>query len=206
MKLFRLALEEEATGVANDEIEYEFYGRLTDLSILDTSVGKEHQEQHQIYVPKTDKNAGDATIRVRKTIKDNNEPEYVLTTKTKGASGSKIDRLEVSIPTTKDGYDQLRIITDGSMRKDRYHFPIEGTDLVWELDMFLKPGAEVGSRDYHEWVKVDLELNTVGTELPVIPFVLEDIITAQKGKRTPEEEAKVEELYNSMFKTPNQLK
>lgn len=67
-------------------------------------------------------------VRVRKE----NE-EYFLTYKSKGL----LAREEYNLPLTKEAYEHLLAKADGIIiTKTRYKKPIEGTDLIIELDVF----------------------------------------------------------------------
>lgn len=208
MKLLRkaLALEEEATGVLNNEQEIVFYARLSDFVELNRASVKEFQYQWEVKVAKTDKNASKGTIRVRKTIPNitgDAPPEYVLTTKTPNDVGD--GRHEVAIPTTEDNFQQFMMIAERGQMKDRYNFPIGGTNIIFEVDMFYLPGAERGSGKYHPWCKIDIENVTSIDQVPELPFKVEELIKSQTGSRTPEEETKVNFLYDNMFNLKNQF-
>jgi hypothetical protein len=207
MRFLRRALsleEEDTSGKASMEIEKVFYGRLVDHSELLKASSKEHQEQWQIKVPMTTDNAGSGSIRVRRTVPDltdTNNAKYVLTTKLKtGVSGEQI---EASIETTEDQFKAFKVLSDNGMVKDRFHFPVPDSQLVWEVDVFYAKGAEVGSGNYHEYVKIDLELPSMDTPLPPFPIRLTDLIVSQYGERSPEAEAIVRGLYDHEFKTLN---
>ena len=199
-KLLRMALEEASDGKANTEIEHVFYARVPDRAVLEQAAGWEHQEQWEIRIPKTDSNAGNGRVRIRMTQGPEKAKEYVLTTKTFKDNG---DRIEVPIPTTEDHFEQFKLLSECGMRKDRYFFPVEGTDLVWEVDMFYQPGSVIGSKEYYEWCKIDLEVADRSAPIPPLPFALEDVIAAPYGKRTPEEEAIVSKLHGEVFATRN---
>jgi CYTH domain-containing protein len=199
--LLRIALEEASDGRAHRECEHTFYGRIEDFSVLDQAASMEHHEQWEVRVPKTEANGGKGRFRVRKTIIDGKVPEYVLTCKTK--IGDTGDELEVSVPTTEPMFEQFKLMSEQGMIKDRYHFPVEGSDLVWEVDMFYLPGAEVGSRKYFSWCKIDLEVDNRNTPIPGLPFEFAEIIMAEEGNRTADEEAQVRRLYDTEFNTRN---
>ena len=192
-----VALEEKSDGIAFKEIEYTYYARLSDLSDLKKAKSQEHQEQWELKFPKTDQNGGSGTIRIRKTIETGKEAEYVLTTKT--AINKQGDKLEVPIPATVAMFEQFKILSERGMVKDRYLFPIEGTDLVWEVDMFLKPKGKIGFGPYYDWVKIDLEVPDRKTKIPEFPLATEELITAPYGKRTDAEEKLVTGLYDNEF-------
>jgi len=194
MRLFRLALEENSDGKFFKEIEYEYYCRITDLSQLDNASSKEAHEQWEIKIPKADDNVGEGRIRVRKTTFADGRIEYVQTTK----SILKKDnaRIEVPILTTEDGFKQFMILSNAGMIKDRYCF--NSGDFVFEVDMFKKPDGS-----YCEWCKIDIEVPTADTVIPELPIVVENLITNQKYKRTPEEIELLDKLYETEFLTKN---
>jgi hypothetical protein len=205
MRLLRqalgVALEEVSDGKAFREIEHTFYARLEDLEQLKKAASMEHQEQWEVKFPKTDLNAGEGRIRIRKTVVDGKDPEYVLTCKTSIAKSN--DKIEVPIPTTEPMFQQFRMMSEKGMIKDRYHFPVSGTDLVWEVDMFYLPGAEVGSGQYCEWCKIDLEVKDRDAALPPFPIEFAEMILGQYGERSEAEEAKVRALYDTEFVAAN---
>lgn len=200
-KLLRLALEERDDGQGQIECEHTFFGKLSNLEYLDRATSVEHQEQWELKFPKTDKNGGDGRIRIRKTIETGKAPAYVLTCKTK--VGSNGDEMEVPVPTTEAMFEQFKLLSEKGMVKDRYIFPIEGSELVWEIDLFYLPGAEVGSRKYFNWCKIDLEVPDRNTPIPPLPIVFSELITAPEGKRTEAEEQIVRGLFDTAFITPN---
>lgn len=196
-----LALEEASDGKAFREIEHTFYARLSNVGDLAKAASQEHQEQWELRFPKTTQNGGSGSVRIRKTIVGQGVPEYVLTTKTLASHDG--DKIEVPVPTTEPMFRQFKLMSEKGMVKDRYHFPIEGTELVWEVDMFLMPGGQVGVGPYHEWCKIDLEVKSREATIPPFPLDTEELITAPFGKRTEEEEAKITALYESGFTMKN---
>jgi hypothetical protein len=192
------ALEEVADGKAFKEVEHTFYARLADMDELLKASHKEYQEQWEIKVGKTAENAAKGSIRIRKTVKDGaSEAEYVLTSKVQlnGAG----DKIEVPVPTTVAMFESFKYLSDKGMIKDRYFFPVDGSDLVWEVDMFHKPEG-----GYYDWCKIDLEVKNRQDAVPPLPIEFRDIITNGNGQRTPEEEARVTALYSQEFLTKNQ--
>ena len=201
-RILRPALEEVADGKAHVEQEHVFYARCPDFGVLAQAKSWEHHEQWEIKSPKSEKNAGSMRTRVRMTIQPGQAPEYVLTTKpidphTKG-------NIEVSTPVTEAVFNQFKIASENGMVKDRYFYPAnDGSNLVYEVDMFLKPGAQPGSKEYCEWCKIDLEVENMGTALPPLPTGFTDVISAPFGKRTEAEEARVSSLYHNEFTASN---
>lgn len=206
MRLFHraLAIEENSTGKANKEIEYVFYGKIINFTDLNKASSKEHHSQWEVRIPETNLNAGKGTIRVRKTIPnitDVDKTEYVHTTKV--STKDKLKRIEVSIPTTVDNFNQMLILSERGLVKDRYFFPVKGTDLVFEFDVFYSPGAIVGSGKYIEWCKIDIEVNDSQTIIPELPIDVSDLIIAQEGNRTIEEDNLINSLYANEFNSKN---
>lgn len=190
---------EDASGRTSAEIERVIYVRVKDFGFLDRATGAERQEQWSIKIPKTDSNAGSGSIRVRKSI-NLREPgapvQFVLTTKLDiGNKGSSAETPEQS---SLDQFNVFKYLADKGMIKDRYYFPIEGSDLQWEVDCFPKPGEM-----YHEWVKIDLESWPRGKELPALPMEFVEMMDGSEGMQTPEAQEKIGQLYETMFLTPN---
>lgn len=189
-------------GKLFNEREKVIYAKLKDISSLQGAESVDAQEQWMIKLPKTEKNAAKGQIRVRKImpmvktvdgyeIERHANPQYVQTTK---AERDAEDRLEVPIPVTKDQFDLFKLLAENGMIKHRFHFPVEGSDLVFEVDAFLN---EDGT--YNEWVKIDLE---GAKEIPELPFeVSEKILGSTKDEA---EKKKITELYETVFLSVNE--
>ena len=193
-----LSLEELADGKPNKEVEHVLYARIVDFEDLKKADSMEHQEQWEIKVPKSDKNAAGGTARVRKTIHNGSgEPEYVITTKLRvGAHG---DAIEVPVPTTVAMFDSFKYLSEFGMKKDRYFFKVEGTDLVWEVDAFIKPEG-----GYWEWCKIDLEVKDRSEAIPPLPIDFRDVIVGKSEHLTEAEQLKIRTLYENEFLTKNE--
>lgn len=195
-----LATEEVADGKVFKEIEHTIYARIVNPVELEKAASKEHQEQWEIRVAKTDKNAGDGSIRVRKTVIPGGDPVFVRTSKIRqNADG---DKLELPMPSNEDEFNMVRFLAEQGLIKDRYFFPIEGTKMVWEVDMFPKIGG-----GYHEWVKIDLEVEDREAAIPPFPIELTDVIMPKGFGRQDEEqsEALVRKIYDDCFIAKNQF-
>lgn len=195
----QIALEAEvATGVKQAENEHSFYARIADMKQFD-GLPKERQEQWEIKVPKTDRNTAAGGIRVRKTIVDGQRPEYVMTSKVLISSDGKKD--EVPIASTPHQFIHFALLSEGGMIKDRFTFPIKGTDLKWEIDLFLKPDG-----GYHDWCKIDLEVEDLNAPIPQeLPIAFTALIPGDPSKRTDAQSAKLRELFDTCFLTRYQL-
>ncbi|HEX9137649.1 MAG TPA: hypothetical protein VF905_12000 [Nitrospirota bacterium] len=190
---------EDTSGRTSAEIERVIYARVTDFKFLERAAGAERQEQWSIKIPKTDENAGSGSIRVRK-VTNLREPgaaiQYVLTSKLDvGAGGSSAETSEQS---SIDQFNVFKYLANKGMLKDRYVFPIEGSDLNWEVDCFPKPGEL-----YFEWVKIDLEKWPSGKELPPLPFAAAEMMDGDKTNQNEETKAKISRLYEDVFLLPN---
>lgn len=194
-----VATEERSDGKASVEDELTFYARLADPTKLPPTNDREMQEQWTIKIEHTDENAAKGDIRVRKTDfyddGDLGRTEYVLTTKVR-LDGQKAQ--EIPIPSTADQFEHFKTLAESGMHKVRHTYPIHGTDLKWEVDVFVNPKG-----GFFPWVKLDLEGVSLNDPLPEFPFEAEEWIKGQNGQRAPAEEAQVRELYETMFLTKN---
>lgn len=182
-KHLRPALEDLENGVKATEKEYVWYGRLTDVEQLKKAVSQETQKQSSL------KGKG-GTIRVRETA-GMGQVRFTLTAKAYSGRG---EAQEVSVPVSKDLHEVFRAISGESMDKIRYVFPIEGSELKWEVDVFID---EQGNPK--DWVKVDLEVPTETNEWPPLPITLADTIFGGNDLYTPEQRARLDELYGTVF-------
>jgi hypothetical protein len=198
-----LAMEEIANGQPVKEIEHTIYAKVVSPSELERAASKENQEQWEIRVPKTDGNAGDGSMRVRKTWQDGKEEEatYVRTSKVK--MNDQGDKIELPMPSNKDEFTVFKFLGSNGMRKVRFVFPIIGTNLKWEIDMFPKPDGE----GFHEWCKIDLEVKDRNQPIPEFPIALTDVILPEGyGRPTGgNEEGQVRALYDQFFMMKNEF-
>lgn len=211
LKQILIALEEQATGKANFEKEYVFYAKLTDPSILEKASHVEQQQQWSIKIDKTDKNYCSGQIRIRRTD-DNGKVSYVQTVKTPikplqgdtGQSDTSVadasqNMLEVAIDASEDAFKQFKLIADQGMIKTRYTFPIEGTELKFEVDVFHLANGEKS-----QWVKIDLEVDRPLESIPPLPEGFSEAILNQKYDQTDEEKQLIRSLYENVFLTKNE--
>lgn len=183
LRMLNIALEDNEDGTKSREKEYVWYGRLANPAELQKAAGQEVQKQSAIKVP-------GGTIRVRETTAMGSV-RYTLTAKAYSGRG---DAEEVSLPVSSDMCDVFKAITRESMDKIRYTFPIEGTDLKWEVDVFIDPAGNSKG-----WVKIDLEVPEETSEWPPLPITLTDMIFGGNEEYTPEQKEKLGVLFTTVF-------
>jgi len=219
----KVALEEEkADGKVTKEIEYMFYAKLEDENILNNARSVEIQEQWGLWYDKTEENAGTGSIRVRRItpkgmidgglVAVRSPTQYVQTIKIKTKEG---DALEIPDESSSDAFKAFKILADSGMAKHRYRFDIpesgkkpyfipgssepiaySGTNLTWEVDMFVVPGGEVYNDrpKYFPWCKIDLEVPDRSVEIPPFPEGFEQVFDSKDPNLTEEQKAVVKEM------------
>jgi len=186
---------EAPTGESKKEIEWEIYGRIKDLGDLKKAERSELQEQWGIPIHQSEKNVASGNIRVRSI----NDEKYVLTSKIKEKAGND----EVEEDTTEARFMHFKKLADAGLRKQRFFFPIPGSDFIWEVDGFYNAVGQL-----QPWVKIDLEVDRDFDldELPELPFEMEDVRVIRPGKKNEEDLAFVRQLFDEFFNLDNVLK
>lgn len=175
------------------EKEYVVYFRTLDFKQLQNAKHAIKQRQWQFYVPKTDDNAGSGKIRVRELISHDGNTKYEFTIKSEVKDGN----IESSIECSKEMFIQIAFLADSGMYKHRYEFPIENSNLKWEIDVYPD-----GNGGYYPWGRAELEVKEELTELPKLPIEVEEIITPEEAS-TEEGKVKVKELFSKFFLKKN---
>ena len=178
-----VSTEGAVDGKRTRELEYTIYGKLADLSQLSSAIHKEEHEQWLLPV----ETEADAKVRIRAI----NNMRWVLTTKLKYEGKQGCEEVECDI--SKDMFDDLKLLSTGGMKKMRYVFKADQSDLVWEVDVFK--GAD--GKD-HPWVKFDLEVADASVKIPPLPMdVIKDTLIARQGDaKTPEDSAQIKRLWS----------
>lgn len=176
-----LGLEAIADGQKRQELEYTFYGKLDDMSILETDKVTAKEEQEQYFIPIESEHIG---MRIRRI----NLTNFVMTVKARreGVKGKE----EVEQDITEDMFNLLRETATAGYKKTRYIIPVDGTDLKWEIDVFKDAVEQICP-----WIKLDLEVPDVDTQLPELPFSLSESIVAQGNRKSEEETLVVDSLW-----------
>jgi CYTH domain-containing protein len=194
-RALNLAMEGMVDGKVSKEIEHVYYVQLADFAQLSRAESMEKQEQWEIKLDKVPDNAAKGKIRVRMTDDGRGDgAKYILTTKVTTKSD---DNYEVETETSADMMRLFKFLAAKGMKKDRYHFPVDG--LVYEVDVFRKPDGE-----YFEWVKVDLEVPNKETTIPPFPLEFVRMISEPYGKRSDEDEKLISGFYDNEFVTKNE--
>ena len=95
---------------------------------------------------------------------------------------------------TKELFEQFKLLAPDGFRKRRCRFPVTGTDLVWEVDLFYDHNGNPV-----DWVKLDLEVPEPLDSIPEFPITYSQAIINQPGKRTMEEEVIVRQLFEKEY-------
>lgn len=192
-RLLRIACEDDDKVIEREE-ERVFYGRLKDVGQLKNADSMEQQEQYEVKVGKSSKNITAGRMRVRKTVKQGeSEPTYTFTVKTPSI---KEGDFETNTPATEQMFIQFKGMCESGMMKDRYIF--KAGSLSWEVDVYPGPNGQ-----YQPWVRIELEVQDFQGEIPELPVDLEEAIVAPVDQQTPEEKAKIQTLFETVFLRPN---
>lgn len=191
-QVLNMANEELTDGQVRVEREHVFYARITDFDQLKKATEMIKQEQWQVRVQKNDNNIYGGQLRSRKNVTGSNA-EYVFTLKTNRPDG---DRLETNVDGSADAHEMFKLLSDCGMIKDRYVFAIPDSNLKFEIDVFLKPDGS-----YHNWCKIDVEVEDMNVPLPAFPITVVDVME-EKGSATPNEvRDKITQIYDECFLT-----
>lgn len=188
----------ENRGKAIREKEFTVFARILNFSQLKQANRAEIQEQYIIPIEKTEENAGQGAIRVRKITARNGRSRYELTTKNKMDVG---DNIEVTVPTTKENFIQFKVLSTVSMLKHRYTFKIKGSDKKWEVDV-----VPDGNGSYYPWARCEIEVDDLNDKnVPELPLEVEELILPPElGKLSQEEyDEKTKPIMDRFFTSGN---
>lgn len=188
----------ENRGKAIREKEFTVFARILNFSQLKQANRAEIQEQYIIPIEKTEENAGQGAIRVRKITARNGRSRYELTTKNKMDVG---DNIEVTVPTSKENFIQFKVLSTVSMLKHRYTFKIKGSDKKWEVDV-----VPDGNGSYYPWARCEIEVDDLNDKnVPELPLEVEELILPPElGKLSQEEyDEKTKPIMDRFFTSGN---
>ena len=181
-KTFALACEDYGVGV---ERELTFYVKMSDLSVLN-SLEAIDQEQWKL-----DLKGPNETGRFRARLE--NGKVHSICCKFPRKSGDGMVEAETLV--NKEFWDfAIKMFGHHGYKKTRYIYPVPGTDLKFEIDVFL---SESGRQ--HPYVKVDLEYPADIPVLPEFPFPVDEDTAIDGNDMTKEEEAFVDDLWENQW-------
>lgn len=175
---------------ALEEIEYIFFLKLEDFDQLKNAKSKEFQEQWSVLF-KDDRGLLENVVRVRHTTSTEDD-RYVLTSKVNIAS---LDgKWELEQPVERFHFDELKQVAKEGLIKERYFFPVDGTDLTFEVDVFYNNEGVP-----FEWVKVDLEVERRLGKLPDLPITYVEAILEQPEEYSEKQKTFVRNLFRNHY-------
>jgi hypothetical protein len=153
-----ISQEEISDGKKHDEHELVYFAKINDFSILNNL---RYEDQEQWSCKFLDNK--DARSRVRKTTFSDGTIEYVSTLKVKTTAVVDSETIsyneELSIPTTEEHFNLLKLVAKEGMIKRRFFLPIKTKigdterEFLFEIDVFIDD-----ENNYKKWVKIDLEI------------------------------------------------
>lgn len=176
------SMEGDIDGRLHTEIEFTFYVKMTDLSVLDKAIRKEEHEQWNLPI----KTSIDGRARLR--LVDGRRPTMTTKVQRKGMLGWE----EVDADIPMDLYNHLREMSVNGYRKTRYTFQTLVPGLYWEIDVFRD---KMGQR--HPWVKVDLEVEDINAAIPKFPFDIEGMIQADDDNLSKSDRNFIDDLWRN---------
>lgn len=171
---------EGESGVANREVEFTIYARMTQEAQLDNAEYREGHEQWRLPL------AEESDIRIR--LRGINENKFQITTKRKDGGEGLI---EVDSDLSKLAFEQFKLGAVDGYKKVRFVFPIANSDLKWEVDAFYNQSGH-----FHDWVKIDLEVSDMNMEIPLFPISVEEVIFSDSPQLTKAEDNWIKRLWD----------
>jgi len=182
------ALEDLVDGQSHDEQEKRYYGTIVNFDQLKNADQVIFQEQYGIPVVRDGQHKGQVRVRQKK---DREGEGFVFTIKVRQPDGS--DK-ECNLQGTADALDLMKQLAADGMVKDRYCFPVDGTDLFWEIDM-----TRDGQGGYFPVCRIELELpKGFKGEIPDFPIELTDVL--DHNDPDPAVQAKIKEYFEKYFR------
>lgn len=192
-----LAMESEpADGKLRTEREFTYYAKIVDPSELERADSKEDQEQWSMRVSPQDHLTYAGETRMRRIVREGEEPKYILTAKTFKVGDFGKD--EVETEASEAMFNLYKRLSNSGMIKRRHCFN-RPDGLVWEVDVYYTPDGQMVP-----WVKVDLEVKDEREAPQDFPIQLTDVIEGDVRKRSDAERQQVAEILDKHFVLKNQ--
>ncbi len=117
-----ISMEEEVGS--QREIELTTYGKIDNFDMLKSASSVERQFQFILY---EQSDVATGNIRIRCT----NDTDYKMTIKHKPNDDQRPGKNELCRDSDQASFEAFSWIAQSGMYKDRYYYPIAGTDLIW---------------------------------------------------------------------------
>lgn len=185
----------EASEELLEELEYICYVKVDDFTQFQQAESAIHQEQWSVFLTNRNEVPENRTSENNVRVRSVNDEQFFLTSKLylPGAKG----KWELEREVERDHFEVIKAIATGGMKKDRYIFPVEGTDLRWEVDVHYDNNGE-----RLPWVRLELEVAEKLDVLPELPIVGSERILRQRGQQTDDEQSVVKGLYDQYVLKP----
>lgn len=173
-----------------EELEYIFFLKLEDFEQLKKAKSKESQEQWSVLF-REERELLETSVRVRRSVVDASET-FTLTSKINIAGIDGKWELEQNVD--RFHFDEMKRVAKEGLSKERHFFPVDGTSLVWEVDVFYDSNG-----DPVEWVKLDLEVPQRLERLPEFPLEHTDSMVTQFEERSEDQHQWVRDLFDRHY-------
>lgn len=170
---------EDVDGVKHIEREYTAYACVDDFNWMDEAASSEQHEQWEI--PYSEESG----LRGRLRLINNRRFTEAVKEKIAGDEGV----YECEFDLTPDAFDMKKKACVNGYLKERFNFPITGTQRKWEVDVFQD---QAGGRS--KWIKIDLEYDNKADEIPEFPFAVKDLLISG-----PDSSVEVKEMINAIW-------
>lgn len=168
-------------GILKREIEHTIYAELADMAELSAAYHVETHEQWKVPL-------GD-TSKIRARIRGVNNRAWYLTTKTTDDEQQGCD--ECTTVLTKQAFDQWKLAATDGYIKDRHLFRTNVEGLIYEVDVF----KDRTTGKAHPWVKIDLEVKDLNTDVPKLPFRIKSFVVGDDNSVSFTDRVRVRNLW-----------
>lgn len=184
---FGVSTESLPSGQLHDELELTMYAEMSNIGDLSKAVSKEIHEQYEVPLQ--------TNTKIRQRIRGVNGKRWLQTVKI--PRDDKPGNWESEDDISEATFKVLRAATpEEGYLKERYFFPIIGTDLVYEVDVYQNNGGTKSA-----WVKIDLEFKDTTMSVPPLPFATKSIIYADNPNTTQVERNWIKQLWEDEWQS-----
>lgn len=169
-------------GELHREIEYTIYAKVADFEFLKLAFQEDKLEQWKIPL------AIDKELRAR--IRQTNNRKWELTTKS--AFGDFRSSNELTVAITQASFKEWKKAACDGYNKTRYHFNTTDPKIKIEVDVFIDKNTGKPS----QWIKIDIEVGSLESEVPNLPFKIEQFIVSDSQVMKREEQLQIDLLWS----------